>query len=81
MGIQFPTYGIMDFLRFGFKWFKPTKRDICSENVVELMAAHGFSNSYQEPYNTAPWHLLEWAEKNPSSCAVSTIWKGKDFVS
>jgi len=80
VGFQLPTYGFTDYLRFGLKWFRPSKKDICSENVVELLANVGFNCSERESYNTAPWHLLEWALHNPDRAIVKTIWIGAKFV-
>ena len=80
VGMSLPTYGVTDFLRFGLKWWKPSTKDICSENVTEILRAHGVECAEpSEPFNVAPWHLLEWAEKNPSMCQIKTIHVGGDF--
>lgn len=79
VGVQLPDYGFLDYIRFGVKWWKPTRKDFCSENVVENMAVGGVRVSVQEPYNTAPWHLLEFAEENPTFCKTFTLHVGKDF--
>lgn len=76
---QLPTYAITDYLRFGLKWFRPSKKDFCSENVVEHLVEVGLNPSYKEPYNTAPWHLLEWALDNAPETSVRTLWIGPDF--
>lgn len=78
--IKFPTYAFTDYIRFGLKWFKQSRKDFCSENVVELMNAGGLTISDREPYNTAPWHILEYALSHPNECSVKTLWVGKDFV-
>lgn len=72
-------YGVTDFLRFGLKWWKPSKKDICSENVVENMDVAGFHPSDTEAYNTAPWDLVEWAEANPLKAKIYTLHEGADF--
>lgn len=73
------SYAVTDFLRFGFKWFKPSKKDFCSENVVELFQTADFSPTDLEPYNTAPWDLVEWAEEHQEACAIKTLWVGEDW--
>jgi len=76
---QLPTYAFTDYLRFGLKWFKPSKKDFCSENVVEHLQAVGCESSHREPYNTAPWHLLEFALERMPEVSVRTLWVGPDF--
>lgn len=72
-------YAWTDFLRFGFKWFKPSKKDFCSENVVENMAEGGVTVSPHEAVNTAPWDLVEWAEAHPEIATIYTLWEGDVF--
>lgn len=79
VGFDLPDYGIIDYLRFGFKFLRPTKNDICSENVVELFAMRKIVVSYRRPADTAPWHLFEFAYQNPEVCVVRTLHVGADF--
>lgn len=79
IGLMLPTYGVLDYLRFAVKWFRPTHYDICSENVVELLMSGGIISSVREPFNTAPWDLLSWAVDHPDKATVKTVWIGKDF--
>ncbi len=72
-------YAITDFLRFGFKWWKPSKKDFCSENVVENMNLAGFNPTDLEPYNTAPWDLVEWAEAHQLEADIYTLHEGEEF--
>jgi len=78
-GIQLPTYAITDYMRFGLRWFKPSKKDFCSENVVEIYAKYGIRISDQESYNSAPWDLAEFAEANLDLCELRTLYVGADF--
>lgn len=79
VGVSLPDYAWMDYLRFAVRTFKPTKKDFCSENVVELFALEGVRVSLKEPFNTAPWDLQEYAEKN-SQCEFRTYWIGSEFM-
>lgn len=79
IGFQLPDYAVLDYARFLLKFLKPSRKDICSENVVELFQSEGIQVSEKEPFNTAPWHLFEFAVKNPQLCEVRTYWKGPDF--
>lgn len=79
VGIQLPDYSFTDYLRFGVKIFKPSKKDFCSENVVELFEGEGVKVSDLEPYNTAPWDLQEFAEANQPFCRLFTVHLGPDF--
>jgi hypothetical protein len=74
-----PDYSVGDFLRFGFKWFKPSKKDFCSENVVENLNVAGLNPTDHEPYNTAPWDLVEWAEAHPLEATIYTLYEGDVF--
>lgn len=78
-GIVITDYGVTDFLRFGIKWFRPSKNDICSENVVENFNVGGFNPTDLEPYNTAPWDLVEWAEAHPEVSKTYTLHEGDVF--
>ena len=79
IGLMLPTYGITDYLRFGFPWFKPSERDICSENCLELLAVAGVRGSAKPTYRSAPWDLLTYALDNPEQCIVKTAWIGANF--
>ncbi len=76
-----PTYGVLDFVRFGLKWWGPQKQEFCSENYFNTFQRHGVRTSVQESYNTAPWHLVEYANENPSACEMLTLSVGIDFRS
>lgn len=80
IGLNLPTYSVFDFLRFGFKFLKPSKKDICSENCVEIFGTLGRKISNNKPVDTAPWDLFEYALDNPEF-QVNTLWEGPDFVS
>ena len=79
VGIQLPTYGVLDYLRFGFKWFRPTKYDVCSENCVENLATGGVTASDKEAFNTAPWDLLSYALDNIQQATPKTLWIGENY--
>ena len=70
-------YAWADFLRFGVKWFKPTDKDFCSENHVENFAKHGVQTSFKEPYNSAPWDLVDFALM--AGAKFYTLHVGRDF--
>lgn len=74
-----PDYAVTDFLRFGFKWFRPSKKDFCSENVVENLNLGGLHPSDHEAVNTAPWDLVEWAEAHQLEADIYTLWEGDVF--
>ena len=78
-GIAIPDYGWRDYLRFGFKFLRPSKKDFCSENVAELLLTVGVRSSHKKPVDTAPWTLVEFAEANPRDCKLFTLHIGKDF--
>lgn len=82
IGLSLPTYAVTDYLRFGLRWFKPSKMDFCSENVVELFATEKVRVSEQEPYNTAPWDIEEYAEKfaQEQKIEIYSVWIGPDWV-
>lgn len=77
MGLQLTDYAINDYLRFGLKFLKPSKKDFCSENVCEVFATQGIKVSDEKPVDTAPWTLLEYALKN--SCKIYTLHIGSEF--
>ena len=79
IGITLPDYSWTDYLRFGLKLFKPSKKDFCSENVVELFAKELVEVSAKRAVDTAPWDLLEFAEAHPELCEIRTLWVGSDF--
>jgi len=78
-GFDVPDYGFTDYLRFGFKWWKPANAQFCSENCVLLFQKGGLTISDQEPFNSAPWDILEHAEKYPEQARVYTIHQGLEF--
>jgi hypothetical protein len=80
-GLMFPDYAFTDYARFLFKIFRPSKRDFCSENVVETFAKADIRVSDLKPVETAPWDLQEFAEAHPEACEIRTLWVGGDFPS
>lgn len=78
-GIQVSSYAITDYLRFGLRFLKPSKKDFCSENVVELLEGVGIKSSDSKAVNTAPWDLLEYALDHKDECDVKTLWVGTEF--
>lgn len=72
-------YSIRDFLRFCIPFLKPSKKDFCSENVVENFLAGGFNPSELKPVDTAPWDLVEWAESHPELATIYTLHEGDEF--
>ena len=77
--VALPDYGWTDYLRFGLKFLRPSRKDICSENVVELLEKGQIKASHKKAVDTAPWTLLEFAEANPDRAHVFTLHVGKDF--
>jgi hypothetical protein len=80
-GIEFPDYAITDYLRFGFRFLKPSKKEFCSENVCDLFASEGVSISANKAVDTAPWDLEEFAETHREDFQMFTAWRGVDFKS
>ena len=78
-GLSLPDYGWTDYLRFGLRFLRPSKKDFCSENVAELLKGVGQQSSYKKPVDTAPWHLFDWAWANTIECDIKTLYVGKDF--
>lgn len=80
IGFSLPDYDWKGYLHFGIKWFKPFgSKDFCSENVVELFETAGVKVSANEPSETAPWDLQLYAEANPETCEIRTVYVGPDF--
>jgi len=79
VGISLPDYSFTDYLRFGLKFLKPSKKDFCSENVVELFKTEQVEVSGKKAVDTAPWTLLEFALAHPSVCEIRTLFVGPDF--
>lgn len=79
VGINLPDYSWTDYLRFGARFLKPSKKDFCSENVVELMNAAGVEVTKHKPVDTAPWHLLEHALASPQDFKIRTVHTGDEF--
>jgi hypothetical protein len=79
VGFQFPDYAITDYLRFGLPFLKASKKDFCSENVVENMEAQGVEVSHEKAVDTAPWDLLEYALNHPETCDIYTAFVGEKF--
>jgi len=77
IGLSLPTYSISDYLRFALRFLRPSKKDFCSENVVELFMTEGVVVSSHKAVDTAPWDLLEYAEKN--GFEVRTLFTGPNF--
>jgi hypothetical protein len=79
VGLNLPDYAMTDYLRFGLRFLKPSKKDFCSENVVELFAQEGVIVADRKAVDTAPWDLQEYAEAHPQECEIRTLWVGPDF--
>lgn len=77
--VALPDYGWTDYLRFGLKFLRPSRKDFCSENVVELLEKGQIKASHKKAVDTAPWTLLEFAESAPDKAHVFTLHVGKDF--
>jgi hypothetical protein len=77
--IELPDYGWTDYLRFGFKFLKPSRKDFCSENCVEILEQVGVKSSHKKAVDTAPWTLLEFALANPDRAHVFTLHVGDKF--
>lgn len=75
--VEMSDYAWSDFLRFGVKWFKPSSKDFCSENHVENFLKHNVRTSHQEPYNSGPWHIVEFGLE--TDVKFFTLHVGKDF--
>lgn len=78
-GLTFPDYSFTDYLRFGLRFLKPSKKDFCSENVCEIFDTQGVKVSDRKAVDTAPWDLLEFAELHRDAATVNTLWCGGDF--
>jgi hypothetical protein len=79
IGISLPDYSWTDYLRFGLKFLKPSKKDFCSENVVEMFANGQVTVSDKKPVDTAPWDLFEYALDHPDQCEIRTLHIGPEF--
>lgn|SRR3990167_4881790 len=79
VGLSFPDYSWTDFLRFGLRSLKPSKKQFCSENVVNIFKQGAVTVSDREPVDTAPWDILEYALANPLDVQCYTAWIGNDF--
>lgn len=80
VGIELPDYSWTDYLRFGFKFLKPSKKDFCSENVVELFEKVGVKVSDKKAVDTAPWDLFGYAIANSDKFDIKTLHVGDQFV-
>lgn len=78
VGLNLPNYSATDFLRFAFRFLKPSKKQFCSENVVELFETVGRKVSDLKAVDTAPWDLLEYAMGKPDF-QIYTLHEGIDF--
>jgi len=78
VGLELPDYAFTDYLRFGLRFLKPSKKDFCSENVVELFASQNVKTSSRNAVDTAPWDLAAYAMGTPSA-EIRTLFVGPDF--
>lgn len=82
-------YDMMGFLSFGkkipligklFSWAKGSKQlPYCSDHVVDSFKAAPYQVSGYNDEETAPWQLLEYAERYPKTIEIRTVWIGPDF--
>lgn len=79
VGLSLPDYSWRDYLRFGLRFLKPSKRDFCSENVVELFSGGAVTISDKKAVDTAPWDLHLYATKHGNECDIRTLWTGLEF--
>jgi len=78
--VNLPDYDWTSFLRFGLRLFKnSSKKDFCSDNVVDLFKAGMVKVSDLPDEQTAPWDLLEYALAHPEECDIRTLHVGADF--
>lgn len=81
-GLNLPTYGWTDFLRFEplLQWLPKNKHDICSEDVYKRFARYGIETATKpQKVEVAPWMLYEFALAHPELCDIKTVWRGLDF--
>lgn len=84
IGLNLPTYGIRDYLRFEpwIRWMLPRdKRDFCSEDVTKRFDSKGIKISNKPAYFTAPWDINLYAEARPDEFEFRTLWIGNEFGS
>lgn len=79
VGLNITSYGVMDFLHFGFSFIGKGKTPVCSADVVNLLAKGGVNCSPHPALETAPWDLQEYASTNPLTCQQFTLWSGPDY--
>jgi hypothetical protein len=77
-GINITSYGIADFLHFGFSSIGRGKTPVCSANVVQLHTKANNICSVHPALDTAPWDLQEYATLTPSTQQF-TLWNGQDY--
>jgi len=82
IGINFPTYGFRDFLRFEplLRWLPKSRKDFCSEDFVLWMNKYSYVTSSRKPNMTAPWDLYLYAFDNNDSCEIRTVWIGPEYA-
>jgi hypothetical protein len=79
VGLNLTSYGVMDFLHFGFAFIGKGKTPVCSADVVNLLLKGGVTSSPRDALDTAPWDLQEYAAANPALCQQYTLWSGPDY--
>lgn len=79
VGLDLPDYAFTDYLRFGLRFLRPSKKEFCSENVVHLFLKGDIMISDKLAVDTAPWDLQTYAETHSESCELRTLWVGPDF--
>ena len=78
-GLNITTYGIADFLHFGFSFIGKGKAPVCSADVVQILTKSGIQCSPHDALDTAPWDLQEFAAAHPELCEQRTLWIGPDY--
>ena len=79
VGLNLTSYGVADFLHFGFQFIGKGKTPVCSADVVQLLAKGGITCSPHAALDTAPWDLQEYAAANHSTVKQFTLWSGPEY--
>jgi hypothetical protein len=78
--VAISDYSWRDFLRFGLTFLRPSKKEFCSENVVDLFQSEKIITTDLPADRTAPWDLYEYALAHPDEVTIRTLWIGPEFV-
>jgi len=81
IGINLPTYGFQNFLRFEplLRWIPKTRKAICSQDAAERAEKHGYKVSLKKPHDTSPADLHLYAMHNESLRQLKTVHIGKNY--